>query len=297
MSSSAARCGDRRDRVPPAFLVHQRRHRRAHLTRRHPVQVQPRNRRVETRTAANVRRYQRRAKRHRRPRAAAELRPPPRRSPSGSPGAEGDRCEPPAAARPAIVRPRTSTGTPRTPPPRQPRSAVARPCAAAPSTRPQPPLAPVQDPEVPPRLPGSLPRHHRRDRLLPNVLPLVQHRASPRRDRDAHPGRRASPSNPERARPARADPSSRLDPASRTLRSRHPETRPPSRSGLDQSTRDVHNRRHCSVNRYRRCLKVVDRFRKSWVVRPLVADGVDGGEGAELTSATVIASQFLSANS
>ena len=80
MSSSAARCGDRRDRVPPAFLVHQRRHRRAHLTRRHPVQVQPRNRRVETRTAANVRRYQRRAKRHRRPRAAAELRPPPRRS-------------------------------------------------------------------------------------------------------------------------------------------------------------------------------------------------------------------------
>ena len=144
---------------------------------------------AETAVMCELDAYQRRAKRHRRPRAAAELRPPLRRSPSGSPGAEGDRCEPPAAVRPVTVRPRTPSGTPRTPPPAPPRSAVARPCAAAPSTRPQPALAPVQDPEVPPRLPGPLPRHHRR------------------------------------------------------------------------------------------------------------ADGVDGGEGAELTSATVIASQFLSANS
>ena len=30
---------------------------------------------------------------------------------------------------------------------------------------------------------------------------------------------------------------------------------------LDQPTRDNHNRRNCSVNRYRQCLKVVDRFR------------------------------------
>ena len=91
----------------------------------------------------------------------------------------------------------------------------------------------VQDPEVPSRLPGALPRHHRRHRLLPNVLPLVQHRASPWRHRDAHPGRRSSSSNPERAGPARTDPSSRLDPSSRTLRSRHPTTRTPSpkRSG------------------------------------------------------------------
>ena len=63
-----------------------------------------------------------------------------------------------------------------------------------------------------PGFPGPLPRHRRRHRLLPNVLPLVQHRASPWRDRDAHPGRRPSPSNPERAAPARVDPSSRLDP-------------------------------------------------------------------------------------
>ena len=30
---------------------------------------------------------------------------------------------------------------------------------------------------------------------------------------------------------------------------------------MDQPTRDIHNRRHCSVNRYQQCLKVVDRFR------------------------------------
>ena len=48
--------------------------------------------------------------------------------------------------------------------------------------------------------------------FLPNVLPLVQHRTSPWRDRDAHPGRRASQSNPERAGAARADPSSRPGP-------------------------------------------------------------------------------------
>ena len=119
----------------------------------------------------------------------------------------------------------------------------------------------VQDPEVPPRLPWPLLRHHRRDRLLPNVLPLVQHRTSPWRDRHAHPGRRASQSNPERAGAARADPASRLDPSSRTLRSRDPTTGSPSPSRLDQPTCDTHNRRNCSVNRNRHCLKVVDRFR------------------------------------
>ena len=54
---------------------------------------------------------------------------------------------------------------------------------------------------------------------------------------------------PERAGPARANPSRRLDPASRTLRSRDPTTRSPSPSRLDQPARDIHNRRHCSVNR------------------------------------------------
>ena len=37
-------------------------------------------------------------------------------------------------------------------------------------------------------------------------------------------------------------------------------------SRLDQPTRHFHNRRNESVNRNRRCLKVVDRFRGSWAV-------------------------------
>ena len=148
--------------------------------------------------------------------------------------------------------PRTTARRPRRDPFTEPPSGVRR----------QPLLrGAVQDPEVPPRLPWPLPRLHRRDRLLPNVLPLVQHRTSPWRDRDAHPGRRASQSNPERAGAARADPSSRLDPSSRTLRSRDPTTGSPSPSRLDQPTCDTHNRRNCSVNRNRHCLKVVDRFR------------------------------------
>ena len=38
-----------------------------------------------------------------------------------------------------------------------------------------------------PGFPGRFGRHYRRHRLLPVVLPLVQHRAPPCRDRDAHP--------------------------------------------------------------------------------------------------------------
>ena len=65
---------------------------------------------------------------------------------------------------------RTTARRPRRDPFTEPPSGVRR----------QPLLrGPVQDPEVPPRLPWPLPRHHRRDRLLPNVLPLVQHRTSP----------------------------------------------------------------------------------------------------------------------
>ena len=44
-------------------------------------------------------------------------------------------------------------------------------------------------------------------------------------------------------------------------RSRDPTTGSPSPGRLDQPTCDTHNRRNCSVNRYRHCLKVVDRFR------------------------------------
>ena len=86
-----------------------------------------------------------------------------------------------------------------------------------------------------------LPRHHRRDRL-PNVLPLVQHRTSPWRDRDAHPGRRAPQSNPERAGAARADPSSRLDLVIPNASS-HNRMPPPQAVWINPPT---HNRRNCS---------------------------------------------------
>ena len=112
-----------------------------------------------------------------------------------------------------------------------------------------------------PGFPGRFHNITAAHRLLSNVLSLVQHRASTWRHCHAHPGRCPSPSYPERAAPAPADPSSRLDPSSRTLRSWHPKTTTPARSRLDQSTRDIHNRRNCSVNRNRQCLKVVDRFR------------------------------------
>ena len=88
-----------------------------------------------------------------------------------------------------------------------------------------------------------------------------------------NPGRRASQSNPERAGAARADPSSRLDPSSRTLRSRNPTTGSPSPSRLDQPTCDTHNRRNCSVNRNRHCLKVVDRFRLAGFYRYAISRG------------------------
>ena len=63
-----------------------------------------------------------------------------------------------------------------------------------------------------------------------------------------------------------------LEQRGRTLQAawtRHPErfvrgdptTGSPSPSRLDQPTCDTHNRRNCSVNRNRHCLKVVDRFR------------------------------------
>ena len=67
-----------------------------------------------------------------------------------------------------------------------------------------------------------------------------------------------------------------LEQRGRTLQAawtRHPErfvrgiptTGSPSPSRLDQPTCDTHNRRNCSVNRNRHCLKVVDRFRLAWI--------------------------------
>ncbi len=65
-----------RRQPPRRLLAHQRRNRRPHLPRRHPVQVQPRHRRVHARRAPHVRRHHRRAERRRRTLAAARLRHP-----------------------------------------------------------------------------------------------------------------------------------------------------------------------------------------------------------------------------
>ena len=141
---------------------------------------------------------------------------------------------------------------------------------------------------------------YRRHRLLPVVLPLVQHRAQAHQQQLSSQNYRSCSGPPWTLRQgnrvrlnltmpyrrhagiamltpddvhhhrapdvladARTYPASRLGPSPRTLRPRHPETRPASRSRLDQPTRHFHNRRNESVNRNRRCLKVVDRFRKS----------------------------------
>ena len=58
----------------------------------------------------------------------------------------------------------------------------------------------VQDPEVPSRFPRALRRRRRRDRFLPLLLPLVQHRASTWRDRDAHPTFGSRPPGENRTR-------------------------------------------------------------------------------------------------
>ena len=129
-----------------------------------------------------------------------------------------------------------------------------------------------------PRLPWPLRRHYRRHRLLPVVLPLVQHRdhrhagIAMLTPDDVH-HHRAPDVLAQRGRTLQAA----CGPSPRTLRPRHPETRPASRSRLDQPTRHFHNRRNESVNRNRRCLKVVDRFRSAGDQMALdVEEVVDG---------------------
>ncbi len=70
-----------------------------------------------------------------------------------------------------------------------PRSARHHPLAQSPQGPRRPPLlgGTVQDLEIPPRVPRALPGPDCRDRLLSILLPLVPHRTSPCRPRDAHP--------------------------------------------------------------------------------------------------------------
>jgi len=60
---------------------------------------------------------------------------------------------------------------------------------------------PVQDPEIPARLPGPVRDNRGRPAALPDVLPLVQRRAPPHRPGTTHPGRR--PPRPSRRHPRR----------------------------------------------------------------------------------------------
>ena len=78
-----------------------------------------------------------------------------------------------------------------------------------------------------PGFPGPLRRHPRRGRVLPDLLPVVQPRASPRRYRHAHPQRR--PPRTRRGRPLTtpAHPARRLGSKPRTVRPRPPETPDP----------------------------------------------------------------------
>ena len=98
-------------------------------------------------------------------------------------------------------------------------------------------------------------------RLLPFVLPLVQHRASTCRDRDAHPTGCPFRSSPPSTQPARTYPSPRLGPAPGAIRARNPKAPASSPGGLDQPAGRRCDNPTCSVNSDRRCLNVVDRFR------------------------------------
>ena len=118
-----------------ALLAYQCGDRLTHLPGQHPVQVQPRDRRIQARAAPNVGRRHRRAERLRGTRAAARLGNP--HVHLAEPGGNlalraGARCAPLAGDRRGASRDRTTTGAPRTPPAPQPRPAAAPRSAEAP---------------------------------------------------------------------------------------------------------------------------------------------------------------------
>ena len=97
---------------------------------------------------------------------------------------------------------------------------------------------PVQDAQVPARLPRALRLPGARTRLSAQLLPLVQRRAPPQRALLPHPGRR--PLRPRRPGPRRAAPRPhrRLHRAPRALRQRAAAVRKAPRGGLDQPARE-----------------------------------------------------------
>jgi transposase InsO family protein len=122
---------------------------------------------------------------------------------------------------------------------------------------------PVQDPQVPARVPGPLRFHPGRPRLLPGLLFLVQPRPPPQRHRPAHP-RDASlrPGRPDH-RPTSGRPQPGLPTKSRTLRPGPSQATRPAHMCLDQSAaRAGGERRGATLIYAGTCLKVVDKFRR-----------------------------------
>jgi transposase InsO family protein len=122
---------------------------------------------------------------------------------------------------------------------------------------------PVQDPQVPARVPGPLRFHPGRPRLLPGLLFLVQPRPPPQRHRPAHP-RDASlrPGRPDH-RPTSGRPQPGLPTKSRTLRPGPSQATRPAHICLDQSAaRAGGERRGATLIYAGTCLKVVDKFRR-----------------------------------
>src|SRR2546425_9730355 len=92
----------------------------------------------------------------------------------------------------------------------------------------------VQDPEVPARVSGAVRQRGSRACVLPPVLPLVQHRASPRWDRLAPPGDGALRAGRARPRGAPAPPRDGVRRPSRALRASCARAPDGARGRLDQ---------------------------------------------------------------
>ena len=118
---------------------------------------------------------------------------------------------------------------------------------------------PVQDPEVPARLPRPVRLDRGRPSALPGLLPLVQRGTSPQRAGPAHPGRRPLRHRRGRPRQTRHRARPRLPGAPRTVRPNPTRAAEATHPLMDQPARPA--RGDHSLNPAPRCLRQVDRFR------------------------------------
>lgn len=120
-----------------------------------------------------------------------------------------------------------------------------------------------QNAEVSPQFPRPLRRHRGRSQSLRGFLPLVQLRASSRRNRPAHAKRYAPRPRCRAHQGARRRPHRSVCCSPRALSARHAKTTNRSHGGLDQQTRIISpsDRKFSTVNSCNDCLKLVDNFR------------------------------------